>query len=117
MRTFTDEDCISKNLQHCEEYEIKIQGMYLKVLPNVFSPIYSYSSQLLCESIFRLDNAQVLDVGTGCGIQAIMAARQGATNVVAVDISPFAVRNALENVNNMNLKHKIDIRMEICFVQ
>ncbi|MEV8530200.1 methyltransferase [Streptomyces sp. NPDC052000] len=42
----------------------------------------------------------VLDLGTGCGINGILAARQGC-EVVAVDISPHAVsaatRNAVRN--------------------
>lgn len=39
----------------------------------------------------------VLDVGTGSGVLAICALRLGATQVLATDIDPLAVRVALEN--------------------
>ncbi len=39
----------------------------------------------------------VADLGTGSGIQALAAARAGATRVVAVDINPAAAATAAEN--------------------
>lgn len=40
----------------------------------------------------------VADVGTGTGILAILAAMQGASRVVAIEIDPPAYENAVENV-------------------
>lgn len=40
---------------------------------------------------------QVLDVGSGTGILAIMAAKLGATSVAATDIDDWCIENALEN--------------------
>jgi ribosomal protein L11 methyltransferase len=42
--------------------------------------------------------ARVLDVGTGSGILAVAAARQGAAEVLALDMDPQAVEVAEENV-------------------
>jgi ribosomal protein L11 methyltransferase len=44
--------------------------------------------------------ARVLDVGTGTGILALVAARLGASAVDAVDIDPVAVRVARENAES-----------------
>lgn len=47
---------------------------------------------------------RVLDMGTGTGVLAIAMAKQGAQEVVAIDIDPFSVENAQENatLNNIN---------------
>ena len=47
---------------------------------------------------------RVLDMGTGTGVLAIAMAMRGAQEVVAIDIDPFSVANANENLalNNIN---------------
>lgn len=47
---------------------------------------------------------RVLDMGTGTGVLGIAMAKQGAREVVAIDIDEFSVENAQENValNNIN---------------
>lgn len=47
----------------------------------------------------------VLDVGCGSGILSILAEKLGASEVVAVDIDPEAVRISEENFVNNNVKH------------
>lgn len=44
-----------------------------------------------------LEGKSLMDVGTGTGILAIMAAMRGATNVVGVEIEPAVCENAVEN--------------------
>jgi ribosomal protein L11 methyltransferase len=46
---------------------------------------------------FDFAGKTVLDVGSGTGILAILAAKMGATSVVAFDIEEWAVENAREN--------------------
>lgn len=46
----------------------------------------------------ELDGHSVIDMGTGTGILAILAAMRGAAPVTAVEIDPFAHVNAVENV-------------------
>jgi ribosomal protein L11 methyltransferase len=58
------------------------------------------STRLCCaalEELVRPGNC-VLDVGTGSGILAIVAARLGAHRVLGLDIDPVAIRVAAENV-------------------
>jgi len=45
-----------------------------------------------------LEGAKVLDMGCGTGILAIMAALRGARDITAIDIDPWCVENATENV-------------------
>ena len=45
-----------------------------------------------------LEGARVVDMGTGTGILAILAAMRGAAEVTAVEIDGFAYENTLENL-------------------
>lgn len=46
----------------------------------------------------QLDGCSMIDMGTGTGILAILAAMRGATPVTAIEIDPMAHINAVENV-------------------
>ena len=46
----------------------------------------------------ELDGLSVIDMGTGTGILAILAAMRGASPVTGIEIDPFAQVNAVENV-------------------
>lgn len=52
----------------------------------------------------------VLDVGTGCGILAVIASRK-AKKVVATDINPHAIRCAKENAEANRASSKIQVRL------
>ena len=51
---------------------------------------------LFAENLYVSEGERVLDLGTGCGMLGILAARK-ANEVVAVDLNPYAVRCAKEN--------------------
>lgn len=57
------------------------------------------TTTLMIENQLEVDPAgkRVLDMGCGTGILAILAAKQGAAEVVAVDIEDWTVENAREN--------------------
>jgi ribosomal protein L11 methyltransferase len=59
------------------------------------------TTAMMIEHQLGLDSAgkKVMDVGSGTGILAILAALQGATEVVAFDIEEWAVENARENAD------------------
>lgn len=52
----------------------------------------------------------VLDVGTGTGLVAIMAAQRGAGSVTAVEIDPEASLQASENAANSPFKDRISVQ-------
>ena len=60
---------------------------------------YMMLQQLL---FLSLEGAKVLDMGCGTGILAIMAALRGARDITAIDIDPWCVENATENVQQNN---------------
>ncbi len=70
------------------------------VSENVYEP--AEDSFLFAENLEVEKGAQVLDVGTGCGILGIFAAEKAAL-VIAVDLNPYALRCAKENsaLNNV----------------
>jgi release factor glutamine methyltransferase len=65
-----------------------------RVSENVYEP--AEDSFLFAENLVVKECDFVLDMGAGCGILGIIAAEKGA-KVVAVDVSPHAVRCAKEN--------------------
>lgn len=52
----------------------------------------------------------VLDIGTGTGLVAIMAAQRGAGSVVAVEIDPSAAEQARQNAANSPWNDRINVR-------
>lgn len=65
---------------------------------------------LLAENLLVNEDDVVLDLGTGCGILGILAAKK-ARKVVAVDINPHAVRCAKMNAKLNGVMEKMDIRL------
>lgn len=84
-------------------------GLDLHVPPQV-QPITPVS-HLLGEAVIAevRPRERVLDMGTGCGVNAILAARAGA-HVVAVDLNPEAVRAARENAERNGVLDRIEVR-------
>ncbi|MFP3985317.1 MAG: HemK2/MTQ2 family protein methyltransferase [Candidatus Bathyarchaeia archaeon] len=71
-------------------------GKYVfDVCENVYAP--AEDTFLLARNLSVKRNAKVLDVGTGCGILAVLAAEK-ASRVVAIDVNPYAVNCAKRNV-------------------
>ena len=60
---------------------------------------HATTSQIISRLLtLDLENKSVIDMGTGTGILAILAAMRGAKPVTAIEIDPFAEANARENV-------------------
>ena len=78
------------------------------VLKNVYEP--AEDSFLLAENLVVNQNDVVLDVGTGCGILGILAAKK-AKKVVAIDVNPHAVSCAQMNAELNGVAGKMDIRL------
>ena len=72
---------------------------------HVYEP--SEDSFLLGQNLKVLETDDVLDMGTGCGILAIIMAKK-AKSVLAVDINPFALNCAIKNAKSNSVKEKIN---------
>ena len=64
---------------------------------------------LLAERLAVTEDDAVLDVGTGCGIMAVLAAEK-AERVVAVDVNPYAIECAIKNAEAHGVKDVIEFR-------
>jgi release factor glutamine methyltransferase len=89
-----------------------VRGLTIVVMPGVLDPSLFFSSEVLVDSVAASIRRpeSVLDLGTGCGIGALAAARAGAGRVVAVDIDPVAVRCARANVQLAGWAERIEVR-------
>jgi release factor glutamine methyltransferase len=85
------------------------------VVPPQVQPITGMS-HLLGEAVLadvRADD-RVLDMGTGCGVNAILAAST-ATRVLAVDINPVAVAAARRNAELNGVADRVEVRQSDVF--
>lgn len=59
------------------------------------------TTALMMQAMMEVDlnGKQVLDMGSGTGILAILASKMGAAQIKAIDIEEWAYKNALENVD------------------
>ena len=95
-------DIVSDKTFHFNRLEIDLH-------PEVYDP--SEDSFLLLESIQIAPEDVVLEIGTGCGLIALEASRQGAS-VICTDINPYAVRLTRNNIqkNKHLLIGSIEVR-------
>lgn len=64
---------------------------------------------LIADKLDVKNSDVVLDVGTGCGLLAVLAAEK-AKKVVAIDINPHAIECANRNAQTNKVENKIDFR-------
>jgi release factor glutamine methyltransferase len=96
-------------LRSAEEETVDYLGLEIVVPHGVFGP--SRVSDLLGSAVLAevRDTDRVLDMGTGSGINAILAASRS-TDVVAVDLNPAAVAAAAANAGRNGVADRIDFR-------
>lgn len=84
-------------------------GPFTVVLgPGVFTP--THTSVVLAEALDLRDGDVVIDVGCGCGVLGLVAARLGAGRVFGTDLSAEAVRAAQLNAARLGLADRTDFR-------
>lgn len=66
-----------------------------------FGTAHHETTELMTELLLETDvkNKQVLDMGCGTAVLAILASMKGALNVLAIDFDEWAFNNSVENVN------------------
>lgn len=90
----------------------EVAGRRVHVWPDVFNPKLFSSGELLAGVLSPAlvpPGSRVLDMGTGTGIGALVAA-QWASHVVAVDINPEAVRCAQQNALLNGVADRVAVR-------
>jgi len=85
-----------------------VKGYVFLVDEKVYEP--AEDTFLLAENLKVEEKEVVLDMGTGCGILAALAAKK-AKKVLATDINPHAIRCAKKNAKMNGVEKKIEFRL------
>lgn len=88
---------------------ITIQGKRLVIFPDVYKPL---ENEYACAEYCR-EGDRMLDLGCGSGVGAVFCASK-VRELVAVDISPSAVRNTEENCR-LNGLHNVAVKQSDMF--
>lgn len=86
------------------------EGMKVVIQPQMsFGTGHHQTTWMMSKALFDLENLpeNVLDMGTGTGVLAIIAEKLGAENVLAIDIEEWSAENAKENAER-NQCEKVD---------
>ena len=92
-------------------HPMTMEGYQFEVHPHVFSPAIFPDTQFFAPLVAARAGGRFLEIGTGTGVIAALAAMRGASYVVATDINPAAVANAVANFATHKLKDKSDVRL------
>jgi release factor glutamine methyltransferase len=88
--------------------KVFFEDYFFLIGENVYEP--SEDTYLIAEKISVTTTDVVLDMGTGCGILAIITAKK-VKKVVAVDINPHAIKFATKNAEINCIEKKIEFRL------
>ena len=86
-------------------------GMEVIIQPKMsFGTGHHSTTQLMIESLLdgEIEGKRVLDMGSGTGVLAIVAAKLGASNVLAVEIDDMAEESVRENIELNGVTEKIE---------
>ena len=105
------QDTILKSVsQHRAPYVVDLKGVEYVIFPETFNPNYAKASLLLLNNLGVKEGDVVLDPFTGCGADAVFAALEGASKVIAIDKFTMPYLCTKFNVHKLKLDQKIDVR-------
>ena len=84
-------------------------GREWTLLPDVFAPTLTPVTELFSRWIPYPVGGTFLELGSGAGVTAVVAAQAGCAAVAAVDISPAAVENTLLNVRRHHVGDRVRV--------
>ncbi|MBD3182530.1 methyltransferase domain-containing protein [Candidatus Poribacteria bacterium] len=82
----------------------------ITIYPHVYVPNDQSVPSMFLECKHLIDGKKVLDIGTGTGILALLAAKMGASKVTATDSNPNAVKNARCNIKKLGFDGIVDVK-------
>lgn len=90
---------------HSESKRVFFKDFTFFVPGNVYEP--AEDSFLFAENLPVEKSSRIVDMGTGCGILGIVAAKN-AEHVLAIDLNPYAIRCAKRNAKLNEVIDKMD---------
>ncbi len=84
------------------------RGMIVEIQPQMsFGTGHHQTTWMMTKALFEIDKIpkNVLDMGTGTGVLAIVAENLGAKNILAIDIEDWSIENAKENAERNQSKN------------
>lgn len=90
---------------------VDFHEMQIDVDSGVYHPYVGSSTYFIGQDLMKLvkDSDNVLDMGCGSGALAILSVVHGASSAIAVDASKSACNCAINNINALNLSHRIRV--------
>ena len=89
---------------------IESLGGAITILPHVYVPADQSVPAMFAKYERLMKDKRVLDMGTGVGILALLAARFGAASVLATDSNPNSVANARLNARRLAMDDVMEVR-------
>jgi release factor glutamine methyltransferase len=90
------------------------RAFYDDLVFEIFEEVYEPAEDtfLLADYLAQVvkETDTILDMGTGCGLLAVIAAKK-ALKVVATDLNPHAIECARLNIETNNVSSKVDVRL------
>ena len=78
-------------------YRFSTFDLEIEVHKGVFSPLHFNGWKIFTKNFPSVSGKEVLEIGCGCGITILNAAKKGANRAVALDINKKAVANTRKN--------------------
>ncbi len=91
--------------------QLNFMGLHLDVFKDVYIP--QEDSFLLAKHSHKLEG-NILEIGTGCGLSALLNASRNPSNyVLGIDLNPKAVQNAAYNAAHNRIKNASFIHSDL----
>ncbi len=88
--------------------EYTYDSLKYTVHPNVYKP--AEDTFLLARILEQGQTpGNILEIGTGCGLLSLIAAKKKRSHVIATDINPYAITTAQQNARNNSLDANIEV--------
>ncbi|MEV7405839.1 methyltransferase [Streptomyces sp. NPDC091267] len=100
---------VDRHGEGIERGEFEMLGLRWHLLPQVFAPAHTDSTELFTTWLPFPQGGRFLEVGCGAGVTSVMAALAGCAHVTALDITPEAVRNTELNAARHGVADRVRV--------